>query len=259
MSFLIFIPLTIAGPVLAAWLLQRNRFEDRSLRNYLRFLAGYIANKWKKKPDFWSCIYAVKRSIQSINAPHQGGGHGNQMLRRITGSDHFLISTGEYADRKDQIRSMFPVEQPDIFKSTFEKFHAHTLIALHLRVSTWACGHGPWFIAPNEWYLERLRLQWPGLFQPVLFIASDVPEKVLKDFAFYDPWTCKRLGIRIKPDLLGDFTMLRHADIMAISNSTFGFTASMLNEQGKLFVRPDNVEKKLVRYDPWDAEPLLIP
>ena len=40
---------------------------------------------------------------------------------------------------------------------------------------------------------------------------------------------------------------------MLISNSTFGFVASMLNKKAKQFWRPRLSEKKLIQYNPWNA------
>ena len=46
-------------------------------------------------------------------------------------------------------------------------------------------------------------------------------------------------------------------DILAISNSSFSFAASMLNESAHLFLRPHLLYKKLIPFDPWDSEILL--
>jgi hypothetical protein len=49
--------------------------------------------------------------------------------------------------------------------------------------------------------------------------------------------------------------MLSQCDILAISNSTFSFAASMLNNNGYNFVRPRLSQKKLIQYDPWNSRP----
>jgi len=54
-----------------------------------------------------------------------------------------------------------------------------------------------------------------------------------------------------------DFYVLAHADAVAISNSSYSFMASLLNERARLFVRPCLNERGLVAFDPWDAPVLL--
>jgi hypothetical protein len=58
-------------------------------------------------------------------------------------------------------------------------------------------------------------------------------------------------------EFLVDFFALCRADRLAISNSTFSFVASMLNEGAAECMRPDPKLQALVPYDPWDAEILL--
>lgn len=47
------------------------------------------------------------------------------------------------------------------------------------------------------------------------------------------------------------------ADALATSNSTFSFTAAMLNERASAPVRPDREQRGLVAFNPWDAPVLL--
>ena len=49
------------------------------------------------------------------------------------------------------------------------------------------------------------------------------------------------------------------ADRLAISNSSFSFTAAMLNTGAQEFVRPDPDLRSLVPFEPWDAQILLPP
>ena len=74
--------------------------------------------------------------------------------------------------------------------------------------------------------------------------------------------------------LLGDWLALAACDALAISNSTFGFTASLMAQRAQEaaeddgaaagaappaahFVRPCWLAGRLVPYDPWDARPVL--
>ena len=91
----------------------------------------------------------------------------------------------------------------------------------------------------------------------MLYVASDDPG-MAERFARWRPRTERDLGPPL-PGLgfLGDFAVLRAADLVAVSNSSFSFTATMLNETARVFVRPDPLARRLVPYDPWDAPVLL--
>ena len=61
---------------------------------------------------------------------------------------------------------------------------------------------------------------------------------------------------------LADWAFLSRCDALAISNSTFSFSAAMLAAQRRggdafLAVRPDPRARALVPLDPWDAPPTL--
>ena len=66
--------------------------------------------------------------------------------------------------------------------------------------------------------------------------------------------TRRRFGMPIPgADFMVDHHILRHADHVAISNSTFSFTAAMLNERAETFMRPHPNRRELVAFDPWDS------
>jgi len=131
-----------------------------------------------------------------------------------------------------------------------------TVVGLHLRRGDY--GYGIFFVAPSEWYQAWLKEIWGTLEDPVLFIASDEPEKVLVDFAEYNPVTVQDLGLEMpEAPYYPDFWMLSQCDHVAISNSSFSFAPCMLNERGKTFMRPHLPSEKLVSFDPWEAEPLF--
>ena len=118
--------------------------------------------------------------------------------------------------------------------------------------------YGYYFVAPPEWYKEWLRGFWETLEEPVLFIASDEPEKAVGDFLEYDPVTAKDLGaILPEADFFPDFYLLSQCDAVAISNSSFSFAACMLNQRARFFFRPLLGEKKLIPFDPWNSETIF--
>ena len=173
---------------------------------------------------------------------------------------YFQFHTKYYAPYKEYFISLFePV--PEIKEKIDEalsrlRSKGKTIVGLHLRRRDY--GYGPFFIAPNEWYLEWLDGLWGSLDAPVLFIASDDPEKVIKDFERYCPVTSQDLGIELpQAEFYPDFYLLSQCDVVAISNSSYSFAACMLNKEGKLFMRPHLPSYKLIEFDPWDSEVLF--
>jgi len=132
-----------------------------------------------------------------------------------------------------------------------------TLIAVHLRRGDF--GYGRFWVAPPAWYLDWLRELWPTLARPVLFVATEEPG-LLEAFAGFDPVGSHRLGCEIPgADYLLDHYLLSQADHLAVSNSSFSFTAAMLNVRARRFFRPHPDRHAMVAFDPWNAPVLLDP
>jgi hypothetical protein len=124
-----------------------------------------------------------------------------------------------------------------------------TLVAVHLRRGDF--GYGPYWIAPATWYREWLEAVWPTLERPVLYVASDHPA-TCAELARFEPLTARDLGVVIPgADFFMDFMVLARSDVVAISNSTFSFSATMIGSSTQTCFRPDRAAKTLVRYDPW--------
>ncbi|MBP2228905.1 tetratricopeptide (TPR) repeat protein [Azospirillum agricola] len=130
-----------------------------------------------------------------------------------------------------------------------------TLVALHIRRGDF--GWGPFWIAPESWYLRWLETVWPGLDRPVLYVATDDP-RCLSAFAAYRPLHARDLAEPIPgAEFLTDFHVLCEADLVAVSNSSFSFVATMLNRRARSTVRPDRTRQALRPYDPWSSPVLL--
>ncbi|MCT7970702.1 FkbM family methyltransferase [Laspinema olomoucense] len=181
-------------------------------------------------------------------------------LKNVDIWGYFQFSTQYYSQYKEEFCRLF---QPVLeVKQQLEPVRdrllsqGKTIIGLHIRLKDY--GFSYFFIAPLIWYKTWLAKIWPTVEQPILFIASDEPEKVLPHFAEYQPITAKSLGAELpKADFYPDFYLLSHCDILAISNSTFSFVASMLNRRGTCFMRPQLSAQSLIPYDPWNSEPIL--
>lgn len=132
-----------------------------------------------------------------------------------------------------------------------------TLVALHLRRGDF--GYGRFWIAPASWYLRWLRGIWPQLESPVLYIASD-DSTAAAAFAEFAPLQSHDLEVSGGAmSLLLDHHVLSRADHLAISNSSFSFTAAMLNPAVAKAVRPDPDRRELAEFDPWASPVLLDP
>jgi hypothetical protein len=129
----------------------------------------------------------------------------------------------------------------------------NTLVTVHIRRGDF--GQGRFWIAPAGWYTNWLQSIWSELDAPVLYIASDDPD-VAAEFSDFRPLDAHTLGAG-RLDFYLDHHVLSQADHLAISNSSFSFTAAMLNENAKSFVRPDRTVQALVPFDPWNADVLL--
>ncbi len=180
-----------------------------------------------------------------------------QVNRDVEG--YFCRSTHFMAGGKALFRSLFtPGER---FRSRLDEAVAalrsrgRTIVAVHIRRGDF--GWGPFWVAPVKWYRTWLARLWPFLADPVLYVASDAPGMAAA-FAEYNPVTLDDIGGPI-PDLafFVDHVVLSRADVVGISNSTFSFTATMLNETGTLFFRPDKHRQEMVPYDPWNADVLI--
>ena len=181
-------------------------------------------------------------------------------LKNVDIWGYFQFHTQYYAQYKDEFcrlfEPVFEVKQQLVPVRDRLLSQGKTIIGLHIRLKDY--GFSYFFIAPLVWYKTWLAQIWNTLEQPVLFIASDEPEKVLPHFAEYQPVTAKSLGADLpKAEFYPDFYLLTHCDILAISNSTFSFVASMLNRRGTCFMRPQLSAQSLIPYDPWNSEPIL--
>lgn len=175
---------------------------------------------------------------------------------------HFCYPTAAMARHRRLFRDMLspnPVLRPRL-DLAMERLRGmgRTVVAAHLRRGDF--GQGPFWIAPEAWYQAWLEEHWAGLDAPVLYLATDEPALV-EAFGRYRPVTLADLGVPLPgAEFYLDFHVLSRADLMLISNSTFSFTASMLNAardggEARRFLRPDRDRRCLVPYDPWDADP----
>lgn len=115
------------------------------------------------------------------------------------------------------------------------------------------------YIAPLAWYVDAIKALPPSPDTPYVYLASDsaVDTAPLRD-AGITVLTSSDLLDEIGGDATTlDFLALKNADTMMISNSTFSFAASLLNEGCRVFLRPDRTAQRLVPFDPWNSPVLM--
>lgn len=141
-----------------------------------------------------------------------------------------------------------------------------TVVGLHLRLGDYqsiaASSFG--YCAPTTWYLEWLAKIWPTLENPVLFVASDDLDAVLRDFSAYSPVTADSIGMtmpdgtkHLRAGFFPDWYSLTQCDVLAISNSTFSFTACMMNKQPNARFYRGHYADRMVPMNPWNADPIV--
>ena len=172
-------------------------------------------------------------------------------------SGYFCAHTAAWQGRAADFRALFrhrPAVQ-DWLRPAMAAITARgrTLVAVHIRRGDF--GQGRFWIAPVEWYARWLKTIWRELDAPVLYVASDDP-CVTAAFSEFYPMDAAMLGAG-RLDFCLDHHVLSRADHLAISNSTFSFTAAMLNENAISCMRPDRAPQALVPFDPWNSDVLL--
>jgi hypothetical protein len=174
---------------------------------------------------------------------------------------YFQFHTRHLAPHRDRFRALFS-PRPALARALDRGLarlaqRGRTLVALHLRRGDYV--GGPLFYpAPSAWYLDALADLWPLLDAPYLYVASDELGRVLRDFAAYAPATAADLALGPDvPDVVRDFFVMTRADVLAISNSSYSFAASMLSERAGIYLRPDPDLGRLVPYLPWQSAVLL--
>jgi glycosyl transferase family 11 len=184
----------------------------------------------------------------------------------------FQWHTGAYRPFKDFFRSLF---QPcDDLREWIDeplklmRRRGKTIVAVHLRTGDYKfLPQFSWtLMVPPQWWVKWLDSIWDKLDEPVLYLCSNDVSAVRHWFAKYNPVTADDLEVDTPERLKGlgvgfyrDYYVMTQADVLAISNSTFSFSAAMLNERAQRFVRPTwDFQNPIVDFDPWDSSPLLF-
>ncbi|HLX36304.1 MAG TPA: alpha-1,2-fucosyltransferase, partial [Candidatus Binataceae bacterium] len=190
----------------------------------------------------------------------------------------FIVHTHYLAPYREYLRNLLrPVPRlADELRRAIVKIRSlgKTIVGVHIRRGDFdRCfsAQGFEFVAPLDWYHRWLDDLWQRVEDPVLLICSDDPDMAAR-FARYKTIGANSLEVALPRELVADlpvpwqreveyfrdWLLLTQCDRLAISNSTFSFSAAMMNERCTEFVRPDPDRKTLVPFDPWNAEPLIM-
>ncbi|MBD2730888.1 alpha-1,2-fucosyltransferase [Nostoc sp. FACHB-892] len=183
----------------------------------------------------------------------------------------FQFHTRLLAPYKEYFRSLFqPVSE---LKSPLEdglnilRSKGKTIVGIHIRRGDYITEPQVGFTLafPAKWYCEWLDGIWNELDNPVLFLCSDDLDSILPEFKKFSPVIWRDLEVKLPESMQDlniefyiDFFILSNCEVVCISNSNFSFIACMLNERGRIFVRPHwDFSTKFTVFDPWKSEPLL--
>lgn len=157
---------------------------------------------------------------------------------------------------KDEVLSLLKIHSHWVDK--FDKLlswircNGATIISLHIRLGDMERLGSAYGAIHYSAYLNWLSENWHRFDRPILYIASDDPEKAKIVFHEFLPITLNDYPER-DPVISGlqDFYVLTRSDIVAISRGGFGHTAAALNQKGHQFLRPTKNGDALEVFAPW--------
>ncbi|MGO8841364.1 MAG: glycosyltransferase [Methyloceanibacter sp.] len=154
------------------------------------------------------------------------------------------------------LRRMF--ELPVKLQNSIDAWHndltnggKRTLVAVHVGRGDYRGNDLAWSRpVPEEFYLDWLRNIWPTLCAPLLFVATDEPDEILKRFMEFAPiWAMDSL--QHLPAHVRDFEILRRADCLAICNCSFSRMAAILAPSTQRCFLPSFEMRCFTPYEPW--------
>ncbi|MBL4697494.1 MAG: FkbM family methyltransferase [Phycisphaerales bacterium] len=158
-----------------------------------------------------------------------------------------------FAPHREELRKLFTLAQPwrDLINEVLDTLKAlpGPLVAIHLRRGDF--GFNQFYRAPYPWYTAWI----DELIEPntpaIVYISSEDPEPYRSKFAKYTTYTATDFpSVPKQLHWLLDFEILRAADHIALSNSSFSFMAAFLNPSQGIKARPCMKSMSLIPCDP---------
>ncbi|MDE0863622.1 MAG: alpha-1,2-fucosyltransferase [Rubripirellula sp.] len=185
----------------------------------------------------------------------------DEHLRDVNVSGYFQYHSSYYHPHQKLIQKLFrPLPAlRDQLQPGIDRLRqlGKTVVALHIRRGDYGIEY--FYRTPCSWYLELLDELWDRFDSPVLFIASDEPRAVTREFASYSPVTAGDLGMKLPAaPFFPDFHVLTNADVLVMPNSSFSFSAAMLNQNLQQCWRSKLSDPlgspPFQQIDPWNAD-----
>ncbi|MDA9981560.1 hypothetical protein N9H39_02250 [Gammaproteobacteria bacterium] len=242
-----------------AWL--RKCAESHGLVPATRFWIGRVLF------GFDDPVYSEGKKLHLINEFDIDVADNAGTIANLSGCDvygYFQFKTSYWRPFKDEWRRLY-THTPQFQKLMDDTIHklrkrGKRLVAIHVRQHEMMpiAEGSPYFRAGLASYLSWLSENASLLDGAVLYVAADTPD-VVEQFADYNPISAKDLGFSMPVlSFLPDWWVCREADVLAIPNSTFSLTAAMLNEKATQFFRISPDTERLVPFDPWNTDVLLM-
>lgn len=192
-------------------------------------------------------------------------------------SGYCQFHTSYYVEDRSFIRKLFTptTEVQERMQPVLNELRGRgkTIIGLHMRRGD--TGRAVFYLTPNQWYRNWLQENWKRFDNPVLFIASENLEDA-EEFKNYNPVRATNL-LELKAsryalynylqcdlsdptpeamDWFPDWYLLSNCDVLVFGESTFSFSAAMLNPNLQEAWRSRLSLQRFEQVDPWNADPL---
>jgi hypothetical protein len=175
---------------------------------------------------------------------------------------YFTWHTKFYREFKSEFINLFKLKNELAKKvnnlwEEYTQYSNYTIIGIHIRLGD--AGVDYYYRTPIEWYKNKIEelININGDKKFKLFIASD-DLNVKKQFENYNILKIDYSELENTPDYIVDFILLSKCEILIMGNSSFSFTASMLNQNVKKVFRSSILNNNFEEIDPWDSNPLDI-
>lgn len=192
----------------------------------------------------------------------------------------FLYHTKYYSKSKKLFLDLFKFQEDKLskleeVKRVLMSGTQRDLLCIHIRTEDYITVQ----ILPNtqfkvisfQVYLDWLAVVWPKLHKPILYISTTDPQAIHDIFSQYHPVTSHDIVTLLSKinansakfwswpqnRVYLDFYMLTQANYLAISNSCFSMTSSLLAKNAKCY-RPCVLKDTLAEFDPWNDDFLKI-
>jgi hypothetical protein len=183
--------------------------------------------------------------------------------------------TSYYLQHKKFLQKLFAQPAPTIATQLIPAIKTvtsnYTTIGIHLRRGD--TGHAVFYLTPVAWYLKWLDENWNRFENPTLFIAAENQDEI-HEFSKYNPIISQDIieqkqthysGYNYLPsdieagntNWFPDWFMLANCDVLLIGESSFSFSAAMMNRNLQECWRSVLSEQTFRNIDPWDSYPLV--